>query len=728
MIQFLTEDFGVNTTTNTFQSGSVVGVSGGRFMIAWDDASGEPGTPGGTNIKARIYDADGTALTGEFLVNTITRFFQSTAAIAPLSEGRFLVTWGDTSVTSFNNSSDVMARIIGADGTPLSPVFTVNSVIRGLQDRPVATGLSDGRAVIAWNDGRGLGAQLFSADGAALGGQIEITPQAGFTFQVRLASLSDGGFVAVWTDSIGQTADSGSDIRARVYDAQGQARSDVQLVNQITNGAQEDASVTELEDGRIVIVWRDVPRSPTLEFSSGLRARVLDADGRPAGDAFIVEDVLVEPQVLALPGGGFMIAGVGFGTDSSDVVARLYRADGSTVGGIHVLNSVTTGAQRLESMAHLGDGVIMASWSDYSRAFGDSSDTGVVARLFRVELGANTPPVGAVVILGSAVEGETLIADASAVTDADGLGAFSYQWLAGGTAIDGATGDRLLLDTDLIGQQITVELRFTDGGGTEELLSSDATGAVVLSGPLVIEGTAQADDLRGWSGDDLILGGDGNDTLRGARGSDTLQGGPGDDLLSGDGGNDLLIGGLGNDTLRGGPGNDTLRGDAGRDMLEGGEGNDEIHGGPGADTAYGGAGRDLMFGGSGNDLLFGGSGNDRLNGGDGNDTLYGGDGDDTLNGGNGRDLLAGGDGNDRLNGHDGADTIFGGRGADTILGGAGHDNIRGGDGNDFIYGGDGNDMLHGGAGADTLSGGDGADVLTGGADHSKAQPPLMPAC
>ncbi|MBE8189630.1 MAG: hypothetical protein HAW58_01905 [Candidatus Thioglobus sp.] len=55
------------------------------------------------------------------------------------------------------------------------------------------------------------------------------------------------------------------------------------------------------------------------------------------------------------------------------------------------------------------------------------------------------------VITGTTAQGSVLNADISAISDADGLGAFSYQWQAGGTNITGATNQTLTLTAAEIG-------------------------------------------------------------------------------------------------------------------------------------------------------------------------------------------------------------------------------------------------------------------------------------
>jgi len=97
-----------------------------------------------------------------------------------------------------------------------------------------------------------------------------------------------------------------------------------------------------------------------------------------------------------------------------------------------------------------------------------------------------------VTLTGTATQGQTLTASQS-LADADGLGAISYQWLANGSAISGATGSSYVLTEAEVGKTLTVTARYTDGHGTSESVSSAATAAVanVNNAPTVpITGTA----------------------------------------------------------------------------------------------------------------------------------------------------------------------------------------------------------------------------------------------
>jgi len=92
----------------------------------------------------------------------------------------------------------------------------------------------------------------------------------------------------------------------------------------------------------------------------------------------------------------------------------------------------------------------------------------------------NDLPTGLPTITGTAAEGTVLTAETGAITDADGLGAFSYQWQqsSDGTTwnnIVGATNTTFTPDDPQVGQQIRVQVSYTDARGANEVVTSTAT-------------------------------------------------------------------------------------------------------------------------------------------------------------------------------------------------------------------------------------------------------------
>ena len=220
-------------------------------------------------------------------------------------------------------------------------------------------------------------------------------------------------------------------------------------------------------------------------------------------------------------------------------------------------------------------------------------------------------------------------------------------------------------------------------------------------------------DMRGGSGEDVLVGRDNIDTL------------------SGGGGNDYLASGLGADFIMGGSGLDRWSADYGSfgvnvtvTLLASGT---ATIGGSGAQVTgiealslTTGAGDDRIDTSAvlGNDTVFAGDGNDVVNLGRGVDSSNGWGGTDTMvmnwsaltdpnahitwvdiGGGWGRYAAASGDRLDY--------TLYdkyvltGGAGSDTLYGGALNDNLTGNAGNDYLNSGTGVDTVSGGTGVDT---------------------------
>ncbi len=113
----------------------------------------------------------------------------------------------------------------------------------------------------------------------------------------------------------------------------------------------------------------------------------------------------------------------------------------------------------------------------------------------------NDPPLGVPTITGTPQEDQLLTADTSGISDADGLGPFSYQWLRDGLVISGATGSTYTLGDGDVGTQVSLQVSYTDAQGTSEgPLTSNPTATVtnVNDPPLgvpTITGTPQEDQL-----------------------------------------------------------------------------------------------------------------------------------------------------------------------------------------------------------------------------------------
>ena len=142
----------------------------------------------------------------------------------------------------------------------------------------------------------------------------------------------------------------------------------------------------------------------------------------------------------------------------------------------------------------------------HSEVLGSEASDPVAAAL-------NNPATGAPAISGTAQVGQTLTASTSDIADDDGLTgvSYSYQWLAGRSDIDGATGSSYLLTSgDQQGQTLQVKVSFTDDNGdNEETRTSEASDPVAAAlnkpatGAPAISGTPQVGETLTASTSDI---------------------------------------------------------------------------------------------------------------------------------------------------------------------------------------------------------------------------------
>ena len=120
----------------------------------------------------------------------------------------------------------------------------------------------------------------------------------------------------------------------------------------------------------------------------------------------------------------------------------------------------------------------------------------------------NTAPTGLPEISGTPRVDETLTASTDGIADADGLDnvTFTYQWIANDstddTEIEDATGATHEVAVTEVGKTLKVRVTFTDGGGTEETLTSAATATVAA---LPVEVSIAAEGTSVTEGRDAVF-------------------------------------------------------------------------------------------------------------------------------------------------------------------------------------------------------------------------------
>jgi VCBS repeat-containing protein len=140
-------EFRINTYTPSEQAlSSVAGLTDGGFVATWS-SFGQDGS--GRGIYGQRYDVSGNAVGDEFRINTYTPSEQSSSSVAGLTDGGFVVTW--ESFSQDGEAGGVYGQRYDANGSAVGGEFLVNTTISGDQFFSEVIGLSGGGFAISWN-------------------------------------------------------------------------------------------------------------------------------------------------------------------------------------------------------------------------------------------------------------------------------------------------------------------------------------------------------------------------------------------------------------------------------------------------------------------------------------------------------------------------------------------------------------------------------------------------
>jgi len=147
-------------------------------------------------------------------------------------------------------------------------------------------------------------------------------------------------------------------------------------------GDQSYPNITALSSGRFVVTWTErngsLRNSDTSLWisSSDIKAQVFGADGVKVGNVFLVNTEVAGPQELssiaALGSGGFVVTWSDFqsgtlgDTSYGSIKAQIFDADGVKVGSEFLVNTITANTQVHSQIAPLIHGGFIVTWQDAS--------------------------------------------------------------------------------------------------------------------------------------------------------------------------------------------------------------------------------------------------------------------------------------------------------------------------------------------------------------------------
>ncbi len=516
-------EFLVSTTTTDSQlNPSVAMDAAGNFVITWQSNLQDGDSYG---IYAQRYDAAGVAQGAEFLVNTTTTGYQGSPTIAMDADGDFVIAWVANGQDP-DASLGIYAQRFDASGVAQGGEFRVNTYTTGTQQITSISMDAAGNFVIIWaslnQDGSNYGifGQRFDASGVAQGAEFQVnTTTANSQLYHDVVMLPDGRFVVEYQS---RNADGSFEVFMQRYAADGAAVGGEIRVNTTTvsSAQQPIGSITADASGNITVVWN----SDADGDGTAVVGQRFDWAGNKLGGEFVVNTTTAGnqtfPEVIAQSGGRFIVAWGGNGNGDADgVFMQRYGLATSEEGGSATFQIVLESAPTADvtipiSVSDPTEGMVSVGSVTFTAGDWNIAQTVTITgvqdftidgdQVFQVIIGAatsadanfngldladltilntelpNQAPSGVPVITGTVTEDQMLTADTSGISDPDGLGAFSYQWLRDGVAIAGATASTYTLGDADVGTQISVQVSYTDvRGSSEGPLVSAQTGPVV---------------------------------------------------------------------------------------------------------------------------------------------------------------------------------------------------------------------------------------------------------
>jgi large repetitive protein len=236
-------EFQINQWTPYNQrSPAVAALANGGFVVAWISELQQ--TAASVDVYARIFDAAGSPVTGEVLVDVENKVCANPAVTAS-PRGGFAVAWSQNdnirvatapvsstdvvivpsssvAPTSYSsNSWDVVARLFSDAGVATTAPFVVNSYTYGSQYGPHLSVVGSDYLAVWTSMGQdgsreGVFGQLFAADGGFEGTEFRVnTTTASRQFDPAVASDGSARFLAVWSSFVGGAAS--VDLFAQTY-------------------------------------------------------------------------------------------------------------------------------------------------------------------------------------------------------------------------------------------------------------------------------------------------------------------------------------------------------------------------------------------------------------------------------------------------------------------------------------------------------------------------------
>ncbi|XZE19693.1 VCBS domain-containing protein [Pirellulaceae bacterium SH449] len=335
----------------------------GRYVVTWFDERS-----GNMDVYAKVYNADGSVRVNEFMVHSTQSSLQDWTNVAMADNGTFVVTWSDNRSGNY----EVYMRLFNVDGTALTGE-TMVSTLAGAQDYHSADFAADGSFVVAFQSAADTDIyfQRYNSSGVAEGANTKVNNlTSGTQISRDIAVRDDGSFIVTWSDSVNDG--NGTGVYARMFDSSGTALANQFLVNTFTTGNQGYSSISSDSNGNFVITWTSANQDGS---GDGIYMKRFDASGTALTGDVLVNTLTANNQQFSHidmnAAGDFIVTWQDSAADGSgtSVWAQQFDSAGTRIGGQVLVNTTTANNQSTPSVAFHGNSAVV-SWG--GRGTGDN--------------------------------------------------------------------------------------------------------------------------------------------------------------------------------------------------------------------------------------------------------------------------------------------------------------------------------------------------------------------
>jgi hypothetical protein len=284
------------------------------------------------HIYARVLSASGTWATGDIQVSLPTNVFQRESSVTTLKDGNVVIVWSSLGQLAANSMQDVYSQILTPAGEKVGSEITVNQAFAFNQRSAAIAPLSDGRYVVVWiseqqrfENSVDVYGRIFSASGVASGSEFRINSGTNICANPSVAASPDGGFTVAWMQKDPILRSNSWDVFARPFS--GNAFGGVtRRINTQLYGDQLAPKIVAM-GGDYLTEWTSLGQDGSFD---GVYAQYLHGDATPMGTEFRVNTTTASQQMhpaLAADGvAAFVTVWTSFigGANSFDLFAQRF--------------------------------------------------------------------------------------------------------------------------------------------------------------------------------------------------------------------------------------------------------------------------------------------------------------------------------------------------------------------------------------------------------------------